>query len=291
MVCRPLEARVAELDPAPDRKGLPVLADAESRPERALEPHPCFFGDARLGVKGIEGAEAQLRFGRQVKGRSGAELGRSRDIDRADLRQEDPGREAVEPARAGVVAPGGRQPERVLAPGDVDRFPERFALADVEAGVEREALRRRPGAVDLEDGVEAFAGHRERRIVELRPGKRYCRRESELVAGGRGPSGGERKVERAAEVPAGETLRDERSGDRPERGDVEPPALEPELGDGLLPRAVPAGDQEGGETGQPGFERRQDASPSGQVQGSLGGKAGVIEGDPLALGDIECQSG
>ena len=58
---------------------------------------------------------------------------------------------------------------------------------------------------------------------------------AQIAARGRGAAGGERKVERTAEVPAGEARRDERRGERPERRDVEALGFEPELGGSALP--------------------------------------------------------
>src|SRR4030065_394482 len=82
-----------------------------------------------------------------------------------------PGAAPAAPARAGVVAAGDRHLERVLAPGDVDRLPQRFALADVEGGRERDPLGSGEGSFDLDHGVEPLPGDRERRVVEPDPGE------------------------------------------------------------------------------------------------------------------------
>ena len=164
-------------------------------------------------------------------------------------------------------------------------------MADVEAAAERKAFRRRSRPFELEDGIEPVAGDRERRVVELGAGEGDRPGKCPIAARSRGATAGERKVELAAEIPAGEARRNKRRGDHPERRDVEAPAFKAELGGGVIPQTVLARKPQGREAGQHGFERGQDAGLADEVERPLGREGGVFEGYLLALGGVVGQAG
>ena len=262
-----LDVRAGDRDPAFGREHVAGLAEPERYAERALELHPGLLGDAGLGVERVERPKAEARVRPQVERGRGERSRRTGDVDGADRRHVRADRQPFDGARAGVVAAAGRKGKRVPAPGDIDRLPEGFAMAEGESTRERNGRRGGgPGGLERDDRIETFAGDGEGRIVEPGPGEGEGAGSGPAGPRPRRPAGGEGKVGRAGDIPAGERRRNERRGQAAQGGDVEAAAFDPEFHRAAPAEAIAAREPERREAGEGGIEPGQRENPGIQVE-------------------------